>query len=408
MPGNELRALGELAADAVSATAARVEEMHRAIAGRSFSASGAGAVPARVAHDGVAAGVYGTVRAATRTLGRATAAAVAAGLPPEKRELSRSRRGRLAISALNGAFGDRLAEQGSDLAITMAVRHDGRDVPAAATDLSAAFPDATPRIAVFVHGLCESDESWLLFAEPGSDGAPQTYASSLQRDLGHTPLLLRYNTGLHVSENGRRLAELMDDLVAAWPVEIEEIALIGHSMGGLVARSACHHALEDGRAWTGAARQVVSLGSPHIGSPVEQVANVAAWSLAAVGETRPFATMINARSAGIKDMRFGALVDEDWRDHDADALLKDTCTQIPLLDGAAHYFVAATVTKDPQAPLGRLAGDLLVLVPSASGRGRTRRIPFEAEHGHRLGGLTHFRLLNHPAVYEQLHRWLAA
>ena len=267
--------------------------------------------------------------------------------------------------------------------------------------------EPTPRLALFVHGLCESDESWTLFAEPGPDGEPETYATRLERDLGYTPVHLHYNSGLHVSENGRRLAELLDDLVAGWPVEVEEIALIGHSMGGLVARSACHYAQAAGRAWVAAVRHVVSLGSPHMGSPVEQGANVAAWSLAAVGETRPFSTMLNARSAGVKDMRFGALVDEDWAGHDADALLRDTCAEIPLLEGARHYFVAATVTRDHRAPLGRALGDLLVLVPSASGRGRTRRIHFEPDHGHRLGGVNHFRLLNHPAVYEQMHRWLA-
>ena len=334
------------------------------------------------------------MRGLTRSLGRAGAAALTAALPEEKTELSRSRAGRIAISALNGAFGDRLAEQDSELAIEMTAR--------------VAAAEATPRIAVFVHGLCESDESWALFAQPGPDGDPETYATWLERDLGHSPVLLRYNSGLHVSENGRALAELLEDLVAEWPVEVEEIALIGHSMGGLVARSACHYAQAGGRAWVGAVRHVVSLGTPHLGSPVEQAANVAAWSLAAVGETRPFSTMLNARSAGVKDMRYGALVDEDWAGHDADALLRDTCAEIPLLDGARHYFVAATVTRDQRAPLGRALGDLLVLVPSASGRGRTRRIPFEPEHGHRLGGVNHFRLLNHPAVYEQMQRWLAA
>jgi pimeloyl-ACP methyl ester carboxylesterase len=377
MARNELRALGELVADAAGATTACIEELHRAIAGRT---------PGVVGHDTIAAGVYGTVRSVTRSLGRAGAAALTTALPPHTTELSSSRAGRAAISALNGAFGDRLAEQGSDLAIEMT---------------ASVGDSSSSRLAVFIHGLGESDASWSLFSE-------ETYAMRLERELGYAPVLLRYNTGLHVSENGRLLAELLDELVASRPVEVDDIALVGHSMGGLVARSACHQAQADGRPWVGAVRHVVSLGSPHMGSPVEQAANVATWSLARLGETRPFATMLNARSAGVKDMRFGALLDADWAGHDPDALLRDTCAEIPLLEGARHYFVAATVSRDPHAPLGRALGDLLVLVPSASGRGRTRRIPFEAEHGHRLGGLNHFRLLNHPAVYEQIHRWLAA
>jgi hypothetical protein len=117
--------------------------------------------------------------------------------------------------------------------------------------------------------------------------------------------------------------------------------------------------------------------------------------------------LLRRRSAGIRDLRQGSLVDEDWRDRDPDALRAAACREVPLLDGATHCFVAGTVTRSAEHPLGRLVGDWLVLVPSASGRGRTRRIPFEAEHGMHVGRATHFALLNHPGVYEQLRDWLA-
>jgi pimeloyl-ACP methyl ester carboxylesterase len=282
----------------------------------------------------------------------------------------------------------------------MAVRRRGRPVPAEPAAVAAAFPAATLRVVVFVHGLMETEHAWRY---SGRD----TYGARLRRDVGATPVNVRYNTGRHVSENGRSLADLLEALVAAWPVELADIALVGHSMGGLVARSACHQAAERGDAWVGRVRHVVSLGTPHMGAPLEQTVHVAAAALAAVPETRPFAAFLRRRSAGIRDLRHGSLVDEDWRDRDPDALRAAACREIPLLDGATHCFVSATVTQSERHPVGRLIGDWLVLQPSASGRSRTRRIPFRAEDGLHVGGAHHIALLNHPAVYERLRDWLS-
>ena len=117
-------------------------------------------------------------------------------------------------------------------------------------------------------------------------------------------------------------------------------------------------------------------------------------------------SFLKKRSAGIRDLRHGSLVDEDWRGRDPEALRAVACQEVPLLPWATHYFVSATVTRDPKHPLGRLLGDILVLKPSASGHGKTRRIPFRDEHGHHVGGTHHLALLNHPEVYERLHGWL--
>jgi pimeloyl-ACP methyl ester carboxylesterase len=182
---------------------------------------------------------------------------------------------------------------------------------------------------------------------------------------------------------------------------------VGHSMGGLVARSACCHAAQDHADWVRLVRHSVSLGSPHLGAPLEQVVHVLSAGLAALPETRPFANFLRRRSSGIRDLRQGSLVDEDWRDCDPDALRAAACAEVPLIEGATHCFVSATITRSDRHPLGRLLGDTLVLVPSATGRSRTRRIPFDEEYGLHVGGATHFALLNHPAVYERLRDWLA-
>jgi pimeloyl-ACP methyl ester carboxylesterase len=199
----------------------------------------------------------------------------------------------------------------------------------------------------------------------------------------------------------------MDELVAAWPVEVERIALVGHSMGGLVARSACQCGVEDGAEWVTLVRQSVSLGTPHMGAPLEQAVHYLSAGLAQLPETRPLSNFLRRRSGGIRDLRQGSLVDSDWSGLNPDALRAAACAEVPLLEGATHCFVSATVTRSDRHPVGRLLGDTLVLKPSATGRGRTRRILFAEEFGMHLGGAHHFALLNHPAVYEKLRAWLA-
>jgi hypothetical protein len=149
---------------------------------------------------------------------------------------------------------------------------------------------------------------------------------------------------------------------------------------------------------------VFCLGTPHLGAPLEKAANVAGWALARVPETRPFAKLVNGRSAGIKDLRFGSCSEADWCDCDPDEFLNDRCQDVPFVETATYYFIGATLSP---GALGHIVGDLLVRYPSASGNGRRRRVPFELDNGFHLGGANHFQLLNHPAVYEQLHGWLS-
>jgi pimeloyl-ACP methyl ester carboxylesterase len=288
----------------------------------------------------------------------------------------------------------------------MTVRAGARDVPLDRTSVAAAFPEATSRLVLFLHGLAEGDASWWL-RTAGDDGTAGSYGDRLQRDLGCTPVYLRYNTGLRVSDNGRALSLLLADLAEAWPVQVREVSLIGHSMGGLVARSACHDATQRGAAWVALVRTIVTLGTPHLGAPLEKAVHVTEWLLSRLPETAPLARPLKARSVGVRDLRYGSIVEEDWLGHDPDELLRDRCTEVPLLDHVTYYFVAACLTRDPEHPAGRLVGDGLVRYPSASGQGHTRHIPFEIGHGAHIGGIGHFSLLNHPDVYRQILTWVA-
>jgi pimeloyl-ACP methyl ester carboxylesterase len=400
MRSEEVRALGELAGGAAAGVATQARDVHTGIAQRVFGLLGPMGEPVRVVHDRVAEGGYSAARKLTGAIVSGSAVAISLARTEDARSITDTPAGRAVVGAINGAWGDMLHERQSALETPMRLRRGGRDVALGGDSLARAFPDAGARLAVFVHGLGETDGAWRLHS-----ARHVPYGDRLRSELGYTPLYVRYNSGLHISHNGRRLAELLAELTANWPVEVAEIALIGHSMGGLLARSACHYA-EEG-SWRERVRHLFLLGAPNRGAPLELAANTACHAISRLPETRPFAKPLKIRSAGVKDLGYGYVVDEDWQGHDPDALRTNTGTQVPFLTSANHYFVSATLSREADAPLGRLMGDLLVLRASAWAHGgQGERLQFPVDRYRHLGGATHFDLLNHPAVYAQIRRWI--
>jgi pimeloyl-ACP methyl ester carboxylesterase len=413
---NEARALVELMGHAATGLVGTVRDMHTAVAGRPFGALGlagkpfgpvgaAATMPARFIHDHISSAVYAGLRTAGKGLATG-AGAVAAQLTHEDgRLLTRRPAGQIAAGVLNGFLGDLLEELDSDLVTQIGLHSGSERLELERASLSRALPQAGSRIVVFVHGLCETEGAWRVDWSGEHQGAD--YGTRLRDELGYTPLYVRYSTGLHISEAARGLSELLERAVAEWPVRVDEIVLVGHSMGGLVSRGASYRADADGSAWVRRLRHVFCLGTPHLGAPLEQAANIGGWALGRLPETRPFAAIVNRRSAGIKDLRFGYCCEDDWCDCDPDALLDCQRKDIPFLETVAYYFVGATLTRDPNHPVGQLVGDLLVRLPSAWGQGLGgRRYPFEIDRLRSYGGMNHLQLLNHPAVYEQLRDWL--
>jgi pimeloyl-ACP methyl ester carboxylesterase len=400
---DELRALARLGFSELRAASGGIGEFHRAIAERVFGAVGRQGAVVRVAHNSIAGGVYAGVGGGFSMVGRMAEEALGRRSPRSARPVSPTPLGGGLLGVIDGLIGDQLEREHSDLQEPMAVRVDGHAVDCEPAALARAFPAATGRLVVFVHGLMGTEFPWRWF----SRGSGQTYGSRLTRDLGFTPVYVRYNTGRHISENGCSLSETLERLVAAWPGGVDQIALVGHSMGGLVARSACCHASETQADWVRRVRHVVSLGTPHMGAPLAQAVHYASAGLNVLPETRPLARFLRRRSAGIRDLRQGSLVDDDWRDCDPDALRAVACKEVPLLADATHCFVSATIMRSEKHPISRLIGDCLVLQPSASGRSRSRRIPFESEYGLHVAPADHLALLNHPVVYQRLRQWLA-
>jgi triacylglycerol esterase/lipase EstA (alpha/beta hydrolase family) len=383
---DELRALSALAFGELRHGVGGIASLHGAIADRAFRGAG----PARATHDAIAGGVYAAVGAGA-VAGRLAADGALALRGPGGRAVSRTPRGAGLIAVLTGLRGDALAREASALHEPMSVRVDGRPVAVERAALAAAFPSASERVVVFAHGLFESEHAW-----------GGVFADALARELGWTPVALRYNSGLHISENGRELDALLAALVGAWPVPMARIALVGHSMGGLVARSAAHHGARAESGWTPLVSDVVSLGTPHLGAPLAQAIHVASAALAEVPETRPLAGLLRRRSSGIRDLRRGSLVDADWAGHDPDALRAAARSEVPLLPGATHTFVSATVTRRAGHPVGRLVGDGLVLSASAE----ARRLGFDVDLL-QVGAAHHLALLRHPAVLALLRQRLA-
>jgi hypothetical protein len=321
------------------------------------------------------------------------------------------------VAVVNGLFGDALDDQGSSLAIPMTLRAVATELPlereALADALTGALPDVSPRICILVHGLMSTESVWRF---PGTEST--TYGSLLARDHGVTPLTLRYNTGRHISTNGRELARLLNRLVAAWPVPVRAIDLIGHSMGGLVIRSACHYGrsllprgrhLPIGRPWTTRVRRVVLVGVPNTGAPLEVFVNLTSatlWSLP-VPATRLVGLGLDHRSAGIKDLRFGAILDEDWQETDPGALERAQPHRVRGLRRARYLVIAGSVTADPEHPLARIIGDALVTSSSATGSvvgtGGTELLPDATVR--LFPGVTHVALANRPEVYAAIDAW---
>lgn len=306
----------------------------------------------------------------------------------------------LALGILNGTLGDYLARTGNGLATPMQLFHEGAPISIDRAALDRAFPHASPRVVVLAHGMMCTESVWDMAG--GGD-----YGAFLERDLGLCPLYLRYNSGLSVPDNGAELSQLLGSLVRAWPVSLDEIVLLGFSMGGLVVRAACHHAAVTAARWLALVRRAVYLGTPHLGAPYERVGRLLSRLASVVPD--PFARLgaqiADLRSDGIKDLGDADLRHEDRARRHVGSL-RDPAHPVPLLPGIHHYIVAGALSTDPR--LAVVFGDALVPMPSGTNglRAAPDSLALPPRHVKVFAGVAHMALAHDPWVYEQIREWL--
>ncbi len=394
---SDIRGLNKLIIDAVKGLTGTVAMMHHNISrfpliwGR----------PTEKPMRGISGMVYGSIRGITHVVGIAVDLALRPieGMGEGRNPTLPAREAW--VAALNGVSGDYMAASGNPMAISMKLRlyrHPMRSEP---TVFGGETIDTTAnRLLIMVHGLCMNDLQW---QKNGHD-----HGKALARDLGYSVAYLHYNTGLHVSENGRAFADRIEHVTKAWPVPLEEISIISHSMGGLVTRSACHYGDKSGHAWLKKLKKIVFLGTPHHGTTLERMGNRLEWALGLSPYSAALLRLGNIRSAGITDLRYGSVTHRDWKGIDRFEPSKDRRTPVPLPENVKCYTIAATIGKKDYTYGRFLNTDGLVPLDSALGRHKKAafNLAFPPSRQWVMHGINHFDLLGHPDVYQKIKTFM--
>jgi pimeloyl-ACP methyl ester carboxylesterase len=303
-------------------------------------------------------------------------------------------------SVLNGVVGDYLEEKENPLKITMQFKNNAKAITLTKASLKKTYPNISGKILLMVHGSCMNDIQWTQKAH--------NHGIALAKELNKTPLFLHYNSGRHISTNGQEFNKLLAELVQNWPVPIEEIVILGHSMGGLLTRSALYYGQKQESSWTKHLTKIIFLGTPHHGAPMEKAGNVLDVVLESIPYAKPFARLGKIRSAGVTDLRYGNLVDEDWQNKDRFEMQGDQRIHIPLPKGVVFFSIAASVGNTPDSLSSQIRGDNMVGLKSATGKHSisAKSLKFKKKNTMIIHECSHMGLLSNPEIYDKMKSWL--
>lgn len=302
----------------------------------------------------------------------------------------------LSRSILNGVIGDYLVREKNPLAIDMAFYHQNRALTLDDTLANQLEKKLSNKIVVLVHGLTNLESVWDM---PPTEKGQDNYGTRIENEFGHTPFYLRYNTGLSILENGRQFNALLDNLVEVYPINIDEIVLVGFSMGGLLLRGAQKYGLDANHTWLAKLQQCFYIGTPHEGSPLEKFGSLASSAVRMMPKEyiSLWADWIDIRSEGIKDLKTG-LMNLSTPRQASETVEAESLTCVSFHADAQHYFVSGSISENKL--LNSAVGDSLVHQTSA----KPKSAPKNSIHQH-FEGIPHIPLAHSDDVYSQLKAW---
>ncbi len=392
----DLRGAGSLTVDAIKGITDITESLHQAII--SFGGILGGANQSHT--NGITGVVYKNIRNVTQLVGSGIDAVLDSLVPKEdysdNNDVSPSREA--IVSALNGVLGDHLVKRDNPLAIKMQLRSKGK--PLNRKDIFKAIEKSDGKVAIMVHGLCMNDLQW---NRNGHD-----HGEALARDLGYLPLYLHYNTGLHISENGKKFSDILETVISPNSSNQVKLVIIGHSMGGLVSKSGCYYGKKSGHKWLNHLDKLIFLGTPHHGAPLAKAGSWIDNILELNPYSSPFAKLVKIRSCGLTDLCYGNVVDDDWKGRDRFSLSRDRRNALPLPEGIDCYSIAVTTFKEPYNCGADLAGDGLVTLSSALGYHRKKEfnLLFPKQNKWIGSNINHIDILNNHHVYRVIKNYI--
>jgi pimeloyl-ACP methyl ester carboxylesterase len=298
------------------------------------------------------------------------------------------------VSALNGITGDHLVYDCNPLALPMLLydRH-GKVFTGALSG----------RVVILAHGLCMGIQSWY-------PSKYQSMGEQIYRQQDCTILYLSYNTGRRISLNGQSFSKLLNDLMIKNP-DISHLDIIGHSMGGLVARSALFYGKQAGFNWILLVDHVICLGSPHQGALLERLGYMMIDKVGKIPFAGTVARLGDLRSAGIIDLRWGSIRDDDWEHLKSGRRgdFADNRRPAPLPSNVKAYFIAGTIERENMHSKAReTVGDYLVSVKSALGEHENPDYQLNIPQDRKtvLYGVDHMQLQYSQRVIDYVLLWL--
>jgi len=388
----DLRGVSNLTIDAITGITDIVDSLHFEIS----TVSGILAKPEQERKKGISGLVYKSIHTISKIVG--------GGINVLTKQLSQvvgERESSFAreaiVAAMNGVLGDHLAAKNNPLAIPMQFKNKGKLIDFEA--ISEHVKNSDGKLIIMIHGVCMNDLQW--------NKQGHNHATCLHEDLGVAPIYLHYNTGLHISENGKMFSELLEKLTNQIP-ELKEFVIVAHSMGGLVSRGACHIANKSESCWLSKLKKIVFLGTPHHGAPLEKAGNWIDLILDTNPYSAPFSRLGKIRSAGITDLRYGNITGEDWKENNRFSPVGDKRISVPLPKNVACYSIAGTTGDNSNLLNDDLLGDGLVTLSSALGKHKAEKqqLLFPESHTHIVRGINHMELLNNIEVYLQIKSFL--